>query len=107
MRGGEAGKHVAAIQLLPYHSARFARRSVVDRLRSVKLARSFVTEHVLPRTAAGECGVVMMWGPWNLEPIEPNVVVQGGISGHRLGPNTRGGSLLLRRLRLLAQERCS
>jgi hypothetical protein len=91
--------HIAAIQVAPYHSARFARTGLVDRLRSIVLARRFVSEFVLPRAEAGQCGVVLMWGPWGLQPKEPNVVVQGGISGKRLGPNTRGGQLILRWLR--------
>jgi len=94
----EVALKLAAVELLPYHSRRFRHRELLGELRSVVLARQFIHEYVLPRAHQGECGVVVArgnWG-WNLKETD-NVVVYSGaepVSAH-LGPNTRGGKLIL------------
>jgi hypothetical protein len=89
----------AALQLVPYHSSRFdATASLLNSLRSVQLARRFVSEYVLPRARKGECVIIVARGnwAWNLQP-EENVVVYENpeYRSALLGPATRGGAAIL------------
>jgi hypothetical protein len=69
-------KSVAVIQLVPYHSVSAPPDRMIDRLESVRLARRFVKDVVVPRALAGEALIVAVRGVsrWNL-PISPNIVL--------------------------------
>jgi hypothetical protein len=91
---------LAAVELFPYHSRQFDREATLD-TPSVGLARSFVQDVAVPRARRGECGIVVARGnwAWKLAPSENVVVYQGPeCVSAGLGPNTRGGRLILRML---------
>lgn len=91
---------LAAIELVPYHSASFGAAGVDPmRVESVRLAREFVHDHVLTRAEKGECIVVVTrkvreWGI----PAARNVVLydRWQAMGASLGPGTPGGKAILR-----------
>jgi len=89
---------LAAIELVPYHSASFAVPSQkFEQLRSVKLAHAFV-QNLLPRAREGECLIIATRAVkhWNL-PEQNNVVNYSpneARSAH-LSPHSRGGSAII------------
>jgi hypothetical protein len=89
----------ATIELVPYHSPSFAvRGKVVESMKSVQLARTFVRKTVLERARAGDCIILVTRQAkrWGLEE-EANVVVYGGgeAQAAHLTPQSRGGQRIL------------
>jgi hypothetical protein len=102
------GSVIACLQLLPYRSLAFKDSDGWLRkpLESVRLARSFVREDVLPRVESGEAIAVVLRAVKRWELPEgmckhTGVVCYGAgeARGAHLGPNGRGGSLILKHLR--------
>lgn len=92
-------RHLAAIELVPYHSESFGLSDrVVRDLRSVQLAQKYVREVVLPRAARGDATVVITRKAreWGVEPGD-RVIVYGSSEARaaHLSPNSRGGRAIL------------
>ena len=99
----ELGKKIASIELLPYHSTSFRDSGGwVRQLDSVRLAREFVNDYVIPKVESGKAIAIVtrQAKAWNL-PIHPNVIRYTGAEarGAYLTPNSRGGIAILNRLR--------
>jgi len=98
----ELGRKVASIELLPYHSTSFhdADHWIRD-LQSVKLAREFVNEYVIPRVEAGKAIVIVtrQANTWNL-PQHKGVVRYTGQEARaaHMTPGSRGGKAILEHL---------
>lgn len=57
---GRLARELASIELVPYHSANFALPDhVIRSLQSVKLARRFVLDKLVPRARSGDCLLVV------------------------------------------------
>ena len=97
---------VANIELYPYHSRRFCLPAHVRRqLRSVELARSFVTEVLLPKARSGKVLLVVMRRKrdWGLSTRKRRGVLSFNVSearGAHLSTNTKIGRAVLERLGL-------
>ncbi len=94
---------IASIELVPYHSKRFAFPSrLASSLRSAQLAKAYVHDVLLPNARRKDCLVIATRavGMWEL-PKSRNVVAYEGPetrSGH-LSPGSRGGESMLNFLR--------
>ena len=97
----EVSRRTCALELMPYHSGSFGSHALLDRLASVRLVRRFVHDVVVPKARAGSATVVVTRRArdWGLEASD-NVVVYGGgeTRAAHLGPGTRGGTAIMRRL---------
>jgi hypothetical protein len=96
------GRTLASIELFPYHSAAFKDSGGWLRgLPSVRLARSFVAEHVMTRVRAGEAIAVVTRrvSDWNLPDLAGVVTYCGAEarSAH-LTPSSRGGRAIIEHL---------
>jgi hypothetical protein len=95
-------RRLASIELVPYHSARFALPAkVCGQLDSVKLARQFVQNEVLKRVQSGEAIVIVARKAreWNLPDVPGVVTFSGGQArGAHLTPESRGGREILKHL---------
>jgi hypothetical protein len=97
----DIANRIAAIEMIPYHSASFSAWSLLNKLPSAQMAKLYARE-VLGRPAdAGEKKLIIVTrrGPdWGLADSE-NVVVykRAETRGASLGPRSRGGSAILRR----------
>lgn len=96
------GEEIALLQLVPYHSASFGLpRRLVEQLESVRLARTFLNDVLLPRARNGKALVVCTRAAkrWRLD-NEDSVLVYGPAQarGASIGPNTQGGKRILERL---------
>ncbi|HEV8113174.1 MAG TPA: hypothetical protein VGR31_10390 [Planctomycetota bacterium] len=94
---------LASIELIPYHSPKFHDPDRwLSRLQSVRLARDFVHNSVLPRVLGGEAIVIATRkvGLWGL-PQHPGVICYDGVQarGAHMTPLSPGGSEILRFLR--------
>ena len=99
------GSFVASIELVPYHSAGFHDAGGwVRQLYSAALARSFVSDVVVPRVAAGEAIVVVtrQTSAWNL-PDRAGIVKYSSSEARaaHLSPDSRGGRAILNQLEKL------
>lgn len=96
-------KSIATLELVPYHSISFGLSNrIVSGLRSVDLAKSFVTDVLLPRARASKTLLVVARQAkhWGLCEGKGVVVYDGGETrAAYLTPNSRGGSAILKRLR--------
>lgn len=95
-------RRLAAIELLPYHSASFHDGGGwLRRLPSVQLARAFVHEVVLPRVRRGEATVIVTRKSklWQL-PKHRGVIAYTGAESRaaHLSPHSSGGKAMLARL---------
>lgn len=94
------GRRLAAMELLPYHSASYPGSSL-ERLPSVQLVRSFVHEVLVPRVRRGEATVIVARGArhWRL-PKHRNIITYSGAESRaaHLSPESLGGRALLARL---------
>ena len=102
-------KSIATLELVPYHSASFGLpKHVVSRLRSVKLAREFVQDILLPRARASETLIVVVrQSPrWECKKEDSGVIVYQGAETRAayLGPGSRGGDAILERLRQIWRD---
>jgi hypothetical protein len=99
----ELGRKIASIELLPYHSTSFRDSDHWIRdLASVKLARRYVNEYVLPRVSSGKAIAIVTRQAevWNL-PKHNGVIRYTGQEARaaHLTPGSRGGTAILDRLR--------
>ncbi len=98
----QLASEIAGIELFPYHSSSFRDSGAwLRRLRSVELARTFVSAVVVPRVKRGEAVAIVarkaeLWGL----PKHPGVVHYSGQQARaaHLTPDSDGGRLILRRL---------
>jgi len=101
-------KSIAMLELVPYHSASFGLTDrVMSGLHSVQLARSFLTEVILPRTKASQVLLVVVRQAkrWELSEGRGVVVYEGGETrAAYLTPNSRGGKAILAHLRRVWKE---
>ena len=102
------GSALASIELVPYHSSTFRDSGGwLRKLRSVDLARTFVTEFVLPRVERGEAIVIVTRKvkSWSL-PELPGVITYSAAQARaaHLTPNTPGGRAILSHLREVIQK---
>jgi len=93
---------IASIELFPYHSASFRDPDRwLSRLPSVRLAREFVADHVLPRVRRGEAIVIATRkvALWDL-PAGPGVILyaRGHARAAHLTPESPGGRAILEHL---------
>lgn len=93
-------KHVACLELVPYHSPQFGLPSkLVESLESVRLMLDYVQMNLAPRAARGEVLLVVtrQIKRWGLEE-STNVVLyrQAESRGGHISPATRGGKAILR-----------
>jgi hypothetical protein len=93
----ELANRVAAIELVPYHSAGFSHHSLLDRLASVKSAQRFVQD-----ASRSKCRLIVVLrgaATWGLS-TGKNVIINppGFTRGANLGPNTQGGKAMLAKL---------
>ena len=91
---------IAALELVPYHSVKFSvPTGVSNSLRSVRLARAFVQEELLPRAKNGDCLLVVTRAAkhWQLS-AHRNVIIYGATEARsaHLSPNSRGGLAILK-----------
>ena len=90
---------LAAIELVPYHSPSYSiPRRIVKKMESVKLARDFVHQVLVPRAERGECLVLVTRkaAEWGLEESR-NVIVYRGSEAQaaHLTAKSRGGKRIL------------
>lgn len=95
-------RSIATLEMLPYHSISFSLpQRIMEQLRSVQLARSFVSDVLVPRAKAGEVLLIAarQGAAWSL-PDNPNAIVYTGSETRaaHLTPQTRGGEAILRHL---------
>jgi len=93
---------LAAIQLVPYHSATFsASAAPPSRLPSAKLARDYVHSELVPRALGGDVTIIVarQAATWGL-PTSENIVTysQRDARGAHLTPGSPGGAAILERL---------
>ena len=95
----ELANRVAAIELVPYHSAGFNHHSLLDRLASVKCAQRYVQE--ASRSKRRLIVVTRKAASWGLS-ASKNVIINSRrfTRGASLGPDTPGGKAILARLGL-------
>jgi hypothetical protein len=94
---------IAIIELVPYHSASFRLpRSLLGKLHSVRLARSFVHKVLLPRAKNGRVLLVCTRAAkrWGLGRGSGALLYNrpGEARGASLSPHSRGGKAILERL---------
>jgi hypothetical protein len=92
----------ACVELFPYHSARFGiPDSILESLPSVRLARSFAREVLVPRARRRECLLIVARSAerWHISKA-PNVIVYRGTETRAafLTPESRGGRCIVRYL---------
>jgi hypothetical protein len=96
------GNRLASIELIPYHSARFSNRGhLIERLRSVELARDFVRRVVVPRVEQGKAIAIVarQASVWNLPSLSGVIDYTGSEArGAHLTPASRGGKAILGQL---------
>ena len=95
------GSKLASIELVPYHSPAFHDCGWIRELHSVRLARAFVSEHVLPRVRRGDAIAIVTRKAsiWNL-PNHARIIkysAQQARAAH-LTPDSPGGSAILKLL---------
>jgi hypothetical protein len=94
---------LASIELLPYHSRAFHDSGGwLGKLRSVALAKRFVTDFVLSRVKRGEAIaiVVRKTQSWGLPEISGVIRYEGKLAqGAHLTPDSPGGRAILTQLR--------
>ena len=93
---------IATLELVPYHSSKFRLPSrTLAQLESVRLVRSYLSDHLLPRARNGAATLVVTRKSrmWHVSG-EENVIVYGAgqARGAHLGPTTAGGRAILARL---------
>ena len=96
-------KSVAALELLPYHSASFGLPArIMNDLHSVCLARSYVSEVLVPRARRGGALLIAarQAGTWGLAEEEHTIVYKGSETrAAYFTPDSRGGKAILRHLK--------
>lgn len=91
---------IATVELVPYHSKGFSfPRRHLSELESVRLAKKYVHEVLLPAAAKRECLLIVTRAlqEWGIRRPSTNVIAYGGgeARGGHLTPATRGGTAIL------------
>lgn len=92
---------IAALELVPYHSTRYALPDhLLRRLKSVELMRSYVSDVIVPRARAGDALVIVgrAANKWGAFPRSTNIVTYSGPAARsaHLTPDSLGGKAMLR-----------
>jgi hypothetical protein len=105
-------RRVAAIELIPYRSKSFSAHRLTKVLPSANAARQFVQGELVERARRGEATIIVTrkakeWGltkakakEWGLTEADVVIYEGGHTRGAHLGPNTKGGAAILKRLGL-------
>ena len=97
-------QRLGMVELVPYHSASAPSGRLVNGLPSAQVVRSHVQDTLLPEAQAGKKLLIVtrQAKSWGLSHGAPNVVIynQHEARGASLGPDTKGGAAILRRLGL-------
>jgi hypothetical protein len=95
---------LACVELVPYHSSSFNEHRLIDRLESVRAARSFVHNWLIPEASAGGRTVIVtrQAKAWGVKSTNANIVIyEGGHTrGASLSPNSSGGRAILERFEI-------
>ena len=99
---GDLSRRLACIELVPYHSSSFGNHKLIADLPSARLAREFVSKHLLG--SSGEPGKTVIvtrqvkgWSLHGSKDVANLVVYEGGHTlGASLGPGSLGGKAILR-----------
>jgi hypothetical protein len=90
---------LAVVELVPYRSQAFGAHSLIKNLPSVKAAKDFVAEAVLPAARAGKAMVIVtrQAESWGI-PVGSGVTIygRGEARGASLSPRTKGGEAILK-----------
>jgi hypothetical protein len=97
----DLSNRMACVELVPYHSASFKAHPLICDLPSVKMARAFVRESLVPDARAGGRTLIVtrQEKAWNVPARPRNLVVyrRGQTRGASLSPRSEGGRAILRR----------
>lgn len=98
-------ERVASIELVPYHSTRFAGHKLLQSLPSARCARRYVQDVLLPQAEADKISIIVtrQVGEWGLKGNPQRSIVHytgGETRAASLGPDTTGGMEILRRFGL-------
>jgi hypothetical protein len=91
---------VAHVELVPYHSSAFGGHALIEKLESVKAARRYVHDVLVPAARNGTKTLIVtrQAKAWGLKRDRGVVIYKGGQTrGASLGPDTPGGKAILRR----------
>lgn len=95
-------KHLALLELVPYHSTKFSSHTLIDQLESAKQARKFLHSYLIPRALAGETTIIAtrQVKVWDLPENNQNIITYDAFQarGANLGPDTAGGKAILAKL---------
>jgi hypothetical protein len=100
-------KKLACLELIPYHSKSFGAGSLLNKLPSVKVMRSYVQDIVIPRAKADKAIIIAtrQVKMWQLPEHKNIVMYEGGEtrSAH-LTISSRGGQAIAKNLGLVRQK---
>jgi len=91
---------VAQIELVPYHSSAFGGHALIEKLESVRVARRYVHDVLVPAARKGAKTIIVtpQAEAWGVKRGRGVVIYKGGQTrGASLGPDTPGGKAILRR----------
>lgn len=98
----DLSKKLACLELVPYHSSSFGSHSLIKNLHSVKMAKKFVQESLIPGAEAGKVSLIVTrqakeWGfTSNTKKTKHMVIYRGGHTrGASLSPDSEGGKAIL------------
>jgi hypothetical protein len=103
-------KHIAHMELVPYHSSGFNSAALIKKLPSAQMAKSFFQNVLLPDAKAGRRTVIVTrqataWGVSAKDKTADLIVYEGGQTrGASLGPRTTGGQAILRRFGIRSSD---
>jgi len=95
-------RHLAVIELVPYHSASFGAHSLIGRLPSATAAREFVRKSLVPEAKAGRRTLIVARRAkeWHLPKGCKDIVIYSPklAQGAGFGPHSPGAKAILKRL---------
>lgn len=95
-------RRMAAIEIVPYHSRGFGSRALIEKLPSAVVAKKFIEHDLVKKAKKGELTLVITRQAtlFDLPKDCKDIVVYEGrhARGASLGPETRGGSAMVRRI---------
>ena len=100
-----ASQRICALELFPYHSAKFRGESLLETLPSTRCMFEFIAKTVVPRVSRGDAILIVTRQRTLLRRNVPSgtapiIVYSGGQErGAHLGLETEGGKAILQRLR--------
>jgi len=96
----DVAHRVAQIELVPYHSSAFGGHALIEKLESVRVARRYVHDVLVPAARKGAKTIIVtpQAEAWGVKRGRGVVIYKGGQTrGASLGPDTPGGKAILRR----------